>query len=512
MSDLGDRIEAERRVLSTLLVSEFAYKDLPGDFAPDWFEMLEHRDLFKKFRTVIVEPGRPSDIVVLTETHSALAVLIADVTQDAFHYDGDLRKHAEQLKDHKTVPQVDAIETQFPPLSIDTLQEILGMTIKRDEENRLVTFLVMLSAYTSDNQINLSFNAPSAAGKSYIATEIAKLFPSEDMSMIGYCSPTAFFHDASKFDEERKVYRVDLERKILVFLDQPHQQLLERLRPLLSHDKRELRLKITDRSKRGEHRTKNIILRGFPAVVFATAGLQLDEQEATRFLLLSPETSQEKIRDAVDVKISRETDASAYSDWIENDPRRSTLKARIASIKLAHIESITIEKPDMVRKLFLTENKILKPRHSRDIGRIIGLIKSLALLNLWYRKRDGATITASEDDITDAFKVWQVIGKPQELSLPPFVYSVYFEVILPAYKEKNTSTLGETNFGLSRRDILTAYHDTYGRPMADGTLRKEVLPMLESSGLVSIESDPADKRRQLVFPTFSDHLGGMNHP
>jgi len=34
--------------------------------------------------------------------------------------------------------------------------------------------------------------------------------------------------------------QVDLSKKILIFLDMPHDQLLRRLRPILSHDKKSL--------------------------------------------------------------------------------------------------------------------------------------------------------------------------------------------------------------------------------------------------------------------------------
>ena len=53
----------------------------------------------------------------------------------------------------------------------------------------------------------------------------------------------SFFHDAAGYDKEKNIYIIDLSRKILIFLDQPHNQLLERLRPILSHDKKEIRLK-----------------------------------------------------------------------------------------------------------------------------------------------------------------------------------------------------------------------------------------------------------------------------
>ena len=83
--------------------------------------------------------------------------------------------------------------SQFKPLSAQELIEILGLTIKKDEENKLITFLCQISAYTESSQFNISFNAPSSTGKSYIPTEIARLFPEDDVIEIGYCSPTASF-------------------------------------------------------------------------------------------------------------------------------------------------------------------------------------------------------------------------------------------------------------------------------------------------------------------------------
>ncbi len=128
--------------------------------------------------------------------------------------------------------------SQLQPLSSQELIQTLGLTIKRDEENKLITFLCQLSDYTENSQLNISFNAPSSTGKSYIPTEISQLFPEDDVIEIGYCSPTAFFHDVGKFDKEKEGYVVDLSRKILIFLDQPHTLLLQHLRPMLSHDKK----------------------------------------------------------------------------------------------------------------------------------------------------------------------------------------------------------------------------------------------------------------------------------
>ncbi len=132
------------------------------------------------------------------------------------------------------------MEKQFEPITRAALINVLGQTIKRDDINKLITFLAMLSVYTEDSQLNISFNAPSSSGKSFIPLEVARLFPKEDVIQVGYCSPTAFFHDVGEFNEDKQGYIVNLSKKILIFLDQPHTLLLQHLRPMLSHDKKEI--------------------------------------------------------------------------------------------------------------------------------------------------------------------------------------------------------------------------------------------------------------------------------
>jgi hypothetical protein len=383
-------------------------------------------------------------------------------------------------------------------MTSEELVDILGLTIKQDNCEKLISFLAMLSTYSGD-PINLAFHSSSSSGKSYIATETAKLFPVLDVKKIGYCSPTAFFHEASTFDEIRKLSVVDLERKILIFLDQPHHQVSERLRPLLSHDDKEIAVKITDRGKRGENRTKNVILRGFSAVVFASANLKLDEQEATRFLLLSPGTGQDKIREAVQERIKSSADSLSYKIDVETEPRRISLIKRIEAIKAAAIQEVNLDAPELVEEMFLSKRKILKPRHTRDMAHIISLIKAFALLNYWNRGYTGGIITANDRDIKEAFKLWDRVGEAQELGVPPAVLEVFNRVIVRAYREKNPNR----DFlpqGLTRKDITQEFYDAFDRPLSDHVLRREILPMLDNAGLIIQEADKDDRRKILVFP------------
>jgi DNA primase len=426
-----------------------------------------------------------------------------DITDYFVKYDGNpdelIYELSEQVAGKK---QFDV--SKFKSLDSKELVDILGLTIKKDEENKLVTFLCQLSSYTENAQFNISFNAPSSTGKSYIPMEIAKLFPEKDVIEIGYCSPTAFFHDNGKLNKERGGYEIDLSRKILIFMDQPHTMLLERLRPLLSHDKKEMHLKITDKSQRGGLRTKNVYIKGFPAVIFCSAGLKIDEQEGTRFMLLSPETNQEKIREGILEKIKKEADKDAYTSWLDNNPDRLLLKERIEAIKDENIDSVKIPDAKIIEDVFMQKREILKPRHQRDIGRLIALIKSFALLNLWFRERNNNTIIANRDDVNDAVKIWEKISESQEYNLPPYIFNLYREVIVPAYKDKNFDEHGFPNGlkdGVTRQDIFKKHFQVYGRMIEDFRLRQQIIPMLETAGLITQEPDKNDKRRILIYPT-----------
>lgn len=382
-------------------------------------------------------------------------------------------------------------------LSIDELLEILGITIKHDNLNKLITFLSMLSAYTEDSQFNVSFRAPSSTGKSYIPIELAQYFPPEDVLIIAYSSPTAFYHDAGIWDEERQAIVVNLEKKILIFLDQPHDQLLQRLRPLLSHDKKELLYKITDRREKKGLRTKNVVIRGFPSVIFCTGSLKIDEQEATRNFVLSPETSFEKIREGIFLKALRRGNPLAFRELLK-DARVDMLRKRVEKIKEENVKHVIIENVKEVAEKFIEKYPKLKPRYQRDIERIISLAQTLALLNLWDKKRDGeGNIYANEEDVKNAFDVFERIAESQELGIPPFVYNFFKEVIEPLWKEVNSGN--GSLVGLTRKQIIAKYYEVYGRAIQDWFLRQEILPALECAGLIFEDLDPDDRRRKLIY-------------
>lgn len=107
--------------------------------------------------------------------------------------------------EHKTFADTDLPQTKQElieylkdlgkPLTVDDVVEILGSTVKHDNDNKAITFLIKLLTYTEEDQTNLGFLAESSTGKSYIPLELSWYFPQEDVIKLGYTSPTAFFHE-----------------------------------------------------------------------------------------------------------------------------------------------------------------------------------------------------------------------------------------------------------------------------------------------------------------------------
>ena len=264
--------------------------------------------------------------------------------------------------------------------------EVLSSTVRYDTPNKLILFSAGLLTFTEQDQVNVLMSGESSGGKSYSALEIASYFPNDILIILGNASPRAFYHESGTWDKDRRQLVVDLKSKLLVLLDNPHYSWLQQMRPLLSHDRDEIVFKITDKSKSGALRTKTVVIRGYPTVVFCGAKIGLDQQEATRLMILSPETSQEKLVESIRLRISRDSDRAEFKEWIDTHPRRRWLKARIQAVRDAAITQIIVPNQERIFERFMREHDRLAPRNQRDISRIISMVKASALLN-WANRQ-----------------------------------------------------------------------------------------------------------------------------
>jgi len=448
-----------------------------------------------------------------------------------------------------------AREMDFAEITPDDVANILDTTIARDRTNKKILYNLAILNYTDADQHNIGFSSASSTGKTHIALEVMKYFPKEDVKALGYVSKQAFFHedgvlvtedgkpletrrthvskgiedfietydqfgarasDKRKTQERKRLkaewedipkrFRIDFHQKILVFLDQPSDELLARLRPLASHDKKSIILKITDRSTSGSNRTKTIEIIGWPTFIHLTTGFSADEQERTRFVLLSAEVSQEKIKDALVMVAHKVSDRQAFADRAEYHPLRHQLCVRTKFIKYANIKQITV--PESIRDnmidQFLTERGFLAPRALRDFPHLIALTKANALINLFQRDIINDCVIATEADAKIGLKLYNEIADSNELGIPPVSYEFWKKKIEPNLD-------GE---GLTRADLRRMHYEYFKHRVSDNRLKAMIDNFCEV-GLVIELPDLNDRRQKRIYPLDikteeQDALGGAS--
>ena len=382
----------------------------------------------------------------------------------------------------------------FKEMWIDELAAVLDSTIKCDKINKVVIFLAMLLTYTDGDQVTVFLNSQSSAGKTHLVVEVSKYFPESDVKAYGKITPTAFYYDeeATITDESGRAI-IDLSRKIMLFLDQVNTKLQENLRPVLSHDKKEIVALITNKGKNGANTSKRVIIRGFPSPFFCSANLRMDEQEMTRAILLSPEISKEKIEAGVQMAGERMRNEAGFDRMIGEDSERRKLMDRVIFIKNSGIKGVIIPKELDIIEYYKSIDHNLTPQSQRDIKKFISIVKAFALLNLSLREQRDGFLIASEDDVCNAYEIWDYLSKSQQYNIPPQILDFYKNFVLEAFKDNGEQPL-------LMDDIITFYYQRTGKPINNELLRKSFIPVLESAGLITRERSKFDGRKLLIKP------------
>ena len=403
--------------------------------------------------------------------------------------------------------------------------------MKFDNATKDIMFTVYGLTYTKDEQCNITLTGPSSIGKTWLALRTAWYFT--DVRKLSYASPQSFFHDpeAIYVDEnfqvidfakqprkpskhatelEKEEYAVqkeawrqliakskkllDLSKKIVIFKDQPHYKLLERIRGVLSHDEEYSEYAITDRSEKFGLRTKKVNIKGFFTAVFCTAHEAMKEQEATRMYILTAGRDQWKLHETLKLIATFNSDPK-FREWLEKHAKRNWLKERVRLIKEANISKIFIPKPLMEQMLnwFFNKHPFLQPRNQRDFPRFLALAKGWALLNYWTRKDEivgtDKILWCNKTDMEIAKVLYEQIAESNERGLSPDIYQIFKEVI-----QKNM-----VDEGLTRKDIIQLHFQIYGQPLSYKRLTQVVLPQLTGTGLLEERKDQENKRTLRYF-------------
>ncbi|MCJ7760273.1 ATP-binding protein, partial [Candidatus Bathyarchaeota archaeon] len=259
--------------------------------------------------------------------------------------------------------------------------EDLDLRVKKDRAVKLSVLATGLSALLGQ-PINLFLKGESGIGKTYNVTETLKYFVQGDIWFLGGMSQKSLIHahgkllnkDGEEIDLEnrpvkpskkdfeteddykeaitqyqdgvrafREEFResytlIDLSHKILVFLEAPDFGTYQMLRPILSHDKEEIQYQFVDKTAKGQLRTMKVVLKGWPATIFLTTDNRYMEELATRSFTATPESSEDKIKEAniltnekasLPWKHEKETEAFTIIKRLIENLQKNTLESKI---------------------------------------------------------------------------------------------------------------------------------------------------------------------------------------
>ncbi|HSA75179.1 MAG TPA: hypothetical protein VLE21_03220, partial [Candidatus Nitrosocosmicus sp.] len=183
---------------------------------------------------------------------------------------------------------------------------IIQKAVKREDSLIRLIMYTSLSTFTS-HPLNLGIVAPTSEGKTYAVSEVIKLFPKQNVWMIGNMSPKVLIRDKgvmvdqnnepvikrvseikSQIENEkdeitknelreqlRVLYEnskvlINLSNMILVFLEPPHPDTWNILKPILSHDTLEIEHPYVYKTETKGLEVKHIVTRGWPACIFCS--------------------------------------------------------------------------------------------------------------------------------------------------------------------------------------------------------------------------------------------------
>lgn len=377
--------------------------------------------------------------------------------------------------------------------------------IVKDETLTKIVFLTGISAY-STNPINLFLKGPSSIGKSWIPTKALTFFPEEDVWFLGGLSPTALVHDYGYWDEKQKKYVVELQGKILVFLEAPHPDTFARLRPILSHDKWEIQYKFTSKTRKGQLKTETVHLRGWPATIWATTSEKWLEEMVTRSLTATPEVSPDKFRKA----IKRSGKEYAYPWFFQNPSDLTEYKTVMEDFsRILPKYHVVLPYGEVLGEIYPATFS----RDMRDFNKLISLIQQHTMLHLFYRPRieeklynEKMLVLATLKDFDEALKLFRAVVETTRLGISETLLKFFQEIICPIYEKYRKVESGEeplepdkslTQIVPTYDNIIKVMIERYGSARSRVTIKGWIQTLAEV-GLVDEQEDPTDKRRKMV--------------
>jgi hypothetical protein len=435
-----------------------------------------------------------------------------------------------------------------------------------------------LSTYVEDDPINLGILAPTSEGKTYAVTEPLQYFPSDDVLYIGQMSPKVLVRQkGTLIDKEtgkpihgkvqelrtktrelekkkraikdrdkiadineeidqvgediRKLYEnsktlIDLRGKILVFLEPPQHELWNLLKPILSHDKKEIEFPFVDKTPNSNAETKDVVVRGWPSCIFCSAKdeskWEIWNEIKSRILVTSPNMVAKKYQESNKL-ISQSKGLPnliqqqiIISDEEIEDTKNCVLliKQKIQELKSQNKYgkiSLWIPYYDLLQKE-LPANKGTDVRFAKKVFsllNIVAIVKSDSRMVLMLE--DEKSIIVNLQDLREVLSITQNFD-----GLPKFKAEFFNDIFYPCFAKKTEPDSKKNDKGetvkeeevraVTTRELCDYYKESNNKPISTDNLKHTYLNQLINEGLIDYTNSKIDTRQNIYYPLVTEKI------
>tara|TARA_R110002050_G_scaffold7274_2_gene28422 strand:+ start:27686 stop:29683 length:1998 start_codon:yes stop_codon:yes gene_type:complete len=337
-----------------------------------------------------------------------------------------------------------------------------------DDANLILTFLVMLSCKTT-NPLNLEMIGQSSAGKTFLTLTARNGFPKSMCMVLAGASREALKYDYDEIDEDGN-FIVHVDGKCIVILEKDESYaFVQKMKPLMSGDDAELIWKTPVKNDlTGEIETRDFIIRGQPSFITLTTKNPKEQEQITRQLLMTPDTTSDKVQSVVRNSLR----AKARPEEFQVHPNLDLLKASMLSLDRYRVRNIFAP---LMADFFPSRNA----QHQRDITKVLSLIDSITLLHQHQRPidRDGEDVflmSTIEDNLIGLILA-DLVLRASLSGVPDDSWLIFTEM----------SEMNDSKRALTIDNILQWMH-LHAGSVTKNSLKEKHLPTLEDAGLIEV--------------------------
>jgi hypothetical protein len=450
-------------------------------------------------------------------------------------------------------------------------------TVKQEDVLIRQILYTAFSSYIEDDPINLGILAPTSEGKTYAITESLQYFSDKDVVYIGQMSPKVLVRQKGVLidkdtgqpiednikelrnkvrelkkerntakdniskgvineeieginEEIRKLFEnsktlIDLRGKILVFLEPPQHELWNLLKPILSHDKKEIEFPFVDKTVNSNAETKDVVVRGWPSCIFCSAKdeskWEIWNEIKSRILTTSPNMVSQKYKESKKLISQRKGLPNLIQQKIIiSDEEIETTKNcvlllkqkinELKSINKNHNISIWIPYLELLDKE-LPESKGTDVRYA---DRVFSLLTTICIvksdLKMALNMEGQRSIIADLNDLKEVLAITQNFD-----GLPKFKAEFFNDIFLPCFNKKtevdsnnkeDKSRKEEDIIAVTTRQLAEYYKEDKKKPIPTDNVKNVYLNQLINEGLVDYLPSKVDSRQNIYYPLVTEKI------